>query len=336
VTTTRSCARSVWSGASDGAQRRESAPAAARWLVGYAPAVGLAAASKNKSNKDTAMLKTLGALCALLMTFAVQAQDAGTLKKIRDSKTITLGYRVDSPPFSFTGPDGQPAGYSVDLCKRVHAGVERGLGAGSIAIKWVPVTAANRFDQVTSGAVDLECGNTTITLSRQERVDFSNMTFIDGGAVLVLAESKLGRLSDLAGKSIGVKAGTTTEQNLKAALKDRLIDARVVIVKDDVEALAALNEKRIDGYAADRIVLAGQVIRARSDIKYTMIQDDFSIEPYGLMMRRDPAFRLAVNRAISQTYRSGAIAEIFDRWLAPLGKPGPLLSAMYYLNTTPE
>lgn len=282
------------------------------------------------------MLKTLGALCALLMAFAVQAQDAGTLKKIRDAKTITLGYRADSPPFSFTGPDGQPAGYSVDLCKRVHAGVERALNAGSIAIKWVPVTAANRIDQVTSGAIDLECGVTTITLGRQERVDFSNMIFIDGGAVLTLADSKLGRLSDLAGKTVGVKAGTTTETALKAALKDRLIDARVVAVKDDAEALVALNEKRIDGYAADRIVLAGQVIRARSDIKYTLIQDDFSVEPYGLMMRRDPAFRLAVNRAISQTYRSGAIKEIFDRWLAPLGKPGPLLSAMYYLNTIPE
>jgi polar amino acid transport system substrate-binding protein/glutamate/aspartate transport system substrate-binding protein len=282
------------------------------------------------------MSKTLVALCALLAAFAVQAQDAGTLKKIRDAKTITFGYRSDSPPFSFTGADGQPSGYSVDLCKRVHAGVERALNAGSIAIKWVPVTAANRFDQVTNGAIDLECGVTTITLSRQERVDFSNMIFIDGGGVLTLAESKLGRLSDLAGKTIGVKAGTTTETGLKAALKDRLIDTRVVIVKDDPEALVALNEKRIDGYAADRIVLAGQVLRTPSDIRYTLIQDDFSIEPYGLMMRRDPAFRLAVNRAISQTYRSGAIKDIFDRWLGPLGKPGPLLSAMYYLNTTPE
>jgi polar amino acid transport system substrate-binding protein/glutamate/aspartate transport system substrate-binding protein len=282
------------------------------------------------------MSKMLVALCALLAAFAVQAQDAGTLKKIRDAKTITFGYRSDSPPFSFTGADGQPSGYSVDLCKRVHAGVERALNAGSIAIKWVPVTAANRFDQVTGGAVDLECGVTTITLGRQERVDFSNMIFIDGGGVLTLAESKIGRLSDFAGKTIGVKAGTTTETGLKAALKDRLIDARVVIVKDDPEALVALNEKRIDGYAADRIVLAGQVLRTPSDIKYTLIQDDFSIEPYGLMMRRDPAFRLAVNRAISQTYRSGAIKDIFDRWLGPLGKPGPLLSAMYFLNTTPE
>jgi ABC-type amino acid transport substrate-binding protein len=203
-------------------------------------------------------------------------------------------------------------------------------------VKWVPVTAANRFDQVTSGAVDLECGNTTVTLTRQERVDFSNLTFVDGGAILVLAESKLGRLGDLAGKTVGVKPGTTTEQNLKAALKDKLIDAKVVSVKDETEALAALNDKRIDGYAADRLVLVGNVIRAQGETKYGLIQEQFSYDPYALMMRRDPSFRLAVNRALSQTYRSGAINDIFNRWLAPLGKPGPLLEAMFFLNTTPE
>lgn len=282
------------------------------------------------------MSKLLLALLGLLLACGAQAQTADTLKKIRDSKSISLGYRTDSPPFSFAASDGQPAGYTVDLCKRVVAGIERALGGGNLAVKWVPVTSANRFDQVTSGAIDLECGNTTVTLGRQERVDFSNMTFVDGGAVLVLAESKLGRLADLAGKTVGVKPGTTTETSLKAALKEKLIDARVVNVKDEAEALAALNEKRIDGYAADRVVLVGSVVLARSDIKYTLLQDDFSFEPYALMMRRDPAFRLAVNRGLVQVYRSGAIREIFDRWLAPLGKPGPLLAAMYYLNTTPE
>ena len=282
------------------------------------------------------MSKLLLALFGLLLACGAQAQTADTLKKIRDSKSISLGYRTDSPPFSFAASDGQPAGYTVDLCKRVVAGIERALGGGNLAVKWVPVTSANRFDQVTSGAIDLECGNTTVTLGRQERVDFSNMTFVDGGAVLVLAESKLGRLADLAGKTVGVKPGTTTETSLKAALKEKLIDARVVNVKDEAEAMAALNDKRIDGYAADRVVLVGSVVLARSDIKYTLLQDDFSFEPYALMMRRDPAFRLAVNRGLVQVYRSGAIKEIFDRWLAPLGKPGPLLAAMYYLNTTPE
>jgi len=274
-------------------------------------------------------------MCALLLALSAQAQETGTLKKIKDAKSISLGYRTDSPPFSFSGPDGQPAGYSVDLCKRIAASIERMLG-GTIAVKWVPVTVANRFDQVANGHVDLECGNTTVTLGRQEKFDFSNLTFVDGGAILVLTESKLARLADLAGKTIGVKPNTTTETALKAALKERLIDAKVVNVKDDAEAIAALNDKRIDGYAADRVVLVGNVISAQSGVKYTLVQDEFSFEPYALVMRRDPAFRLAVNRALSQIYRSGAIGEIFGRWLAPLGKPGPLLSAMYFLNAIPE
>jgi ABC-type amino acid transport substrate-binding protein len=284
------------------------------------------------------MLKVLGAVLALLLAFGAQAQDGGVLKKIRDSKSISLGYRADSPPFSFQGSDGQPAGYTVDLCKRIAAGIERQVGV-PLTIKWVQVTSANRFDQVANGAVELECGNTTITLGRQERFDFSNLIFVDGGAVLTLADSGIGRLSDLAGKTIGVKPGTTTETNLKAALKERLIDAKVITLKDDAEGLAALNAKRIDGYAADRVVLAGNVARelqTNPGARYTLLQEDFSFDPYALMMRRDPAFRLAVNRALTQVYRSGAIIEIFDRWLAPLGKPGPLLAAMYYLNTTPE
>ncbi len=282
------------------------------------------------------MSKLLYALVGLLLAFGVQAQGTDTLKKIRDSKTISLGFRTDSPPFSFAGSDGQAAGYSVDLCKRVVAGVERQLNVGSLAVKWVPVTSANRFDQVTSGAIDLECGNTTVTLNRQERVDFSNLTFVDGGAVLVLAESKLTRLADLAGKTVAVKPGTTTEKSLKDTLKDKLIDAKVVLVKDEAEAFAALNEKRIDGYAADRVALVGNVVKAHGETKYGIIQDNFSFEPYALMMRRDPSFRLAVNRALVQTYRSGAIVDIVNRWLTPLGKPGPLLEMMFILNTTPE
>lgn len=276
------------------------------------------------------------ALLAMGVAFGVSAQDAGTLKKIRDAKSIALGYRTDSPPFSFNAADGQPAGYSVDLCKRVAASIERGLNAGSITVKWVPLSAANRFDQVANGTVDLECGNSTATLGRMEKFDFSNLIFVDGGAVLVLAEAKIGRLADTAGKSIGVVAGTTTEPRLKAALKDKLIDAKVVTLKDEAEAMAALQAKTIDGYAADRVKLVAMVVLAKGETKYRLVQEEFTFEPYALTMRHDPAFRLAVNRGLSQIYRSGTIGEIYDRWLAPLGKPGPLLAAMYYLNAYPE
>lgn len=278
-------------------------------------------------------------LCTLLVAGSALAQDAGTLKKIRDAKAISLGYRTDSPPFSFTGNDGQPAGYSVDICKRIVTSLERSLG-GTLAVKWVALSAADRFDQVASGAVDVECGNTSATLSRMERFDFSSLIFVDGGGVLVLADSKVGRLSDLAGKTVVAVAGTTTEQSLAAALKTRLIDAKVVAVRDEAEALAAVQSGKADGYAADRVKLVVLVVRAQGDKKmaekFRLIQEDYSIEPYALMMRRDPAMRLAVNRGIAQLYRSGAIMEIYERWLAPLGKPTPLLTAVYILGATPE
>ena len=282
------------------------------------------------------MFRLLMGLLALALAFPAQAQDAGTLKKINDAKSIVLGFRTDSPPFSFTGSDGQPAGYSVDLCRRVAASIEQTLKGGNLAVKWVPLSAANRFDQVASGSVDLECGNSSATLGRMEKFDFSNLIFVDGGSILVLSDTPVGRLADLTGKAVGVVAGTTTEQSLKTALKDKLIDARVVTVKDEAEAMAALQAKKIDGYAADRVKLVAMVVMGTKDTKYRLVQEDFSFEPYALTMRRDPAFRLAVNRALSQIYRSGTIGEIYDRWLSPLGKPGPLLAAMYYLNTTPE
>lgn len=281
------------------------------------------------------MHKILFGLIGLSMAFGVQAQTTDTLKKIRDSKSISLGYRTDSPPFSFVGSDGQPAGYSVDLCKRVVTSIEGSLKGTTIATKWVALTAANRFDQVASGAVDLECGNTSATLTRMERVDFSNLIFIDTGAILTLAEPKIGAFSEFGGKTIGVVGNTTTETNLKAALKEKLIDAKVVVVKDDAEGLAALQARKIDGFAADRVKLVALASKLQ-DVKFGLVQDAFTFEAYALMMRRDPAFRLAVNRAVSQVYRTGAIVTIYDRWLAPLGKPGPLLSAMFILNTTPE
>jgi ABC-type amino acid transport substrate-binding protein len=281
------------------------------------------------------MLKLAAALLGIACALGAHAQGADTLKKIRDGRTIHLGYRTDSPPFSFTA-NGQPAGYSVDLCKRVATAVEQALAVSGLAVKWVALSAANRFDQVASGAVDLECGNTSATLSRMERFDFSNLIFVDAGALLVLQGTPIGRLSDVGGKTVGVVAGTTTEPNLKTALKERLVEARIVSMKDEGEAMEALRSGKIDAYAGDRVKLVGLVALAAADTKYRLVQEDFTFEPYALMMRRDPAFRLVVNRALSRVYRSGAVAEIYDRWLARLGKPGPLLTAMYFLNATPE
>lgn len=278
----------------------------------------------------------LAAVAAAAVVAPALAQPSGTLKKIADARSIALGYRLDAAPFSYRDSNGEPSGYTVDLCQRVVTAVERSLSVGTLAVKWVPVTPENRVAQVASGAVDLECGVTTVTLGRQEQVDFSNLIFAEGGSLLVRAEGGPTRLSQLSGRTVGVMAGTTTEARLRAALKERQVDARVVNVKDENDGAAAVIDRRIDAFAGDRMVLLGVGLRSGGGQVLSLAQEDFSFEPYGLMMRRDAAFRLVVNRALSQLYAGPAIAEIYDRWFGKVGPPGPLLAAMYYLNTFAE
>jgi polar amino acid transport system substrate-binding protein/glutamate/aspartate transport system substrate-binding protein len=276
------------------------------------------------------------ALAAAALALPAAAQTTGTLKKIADSRSITFGYRADAVPFSFRDSNGEPSGYSVDLCRRIATAVERTLNVSRLDVKWVAVTPENRIAQVTGGAVDLECGVTTVTLGRQQQVDFSNLIFVEGGSMLVRAEGGPQRLADLAGRTVGVLAGTTTETRLRAVLKERLIDARVVNVKDERDGAAAVMDKRVDAFAGDRLVLLGVGLTAGGGNVLSLMQEDFSLEPYGLMMRRDPDFRLLVNRALAQMYSGQGIVEIYDRWFGRLGKPGPLLLSMYLLNALTE
>src|SRR5262245_50830489 len=144
------------------------------------------------------------AMTTMLWTATGQAQTrTGTLKKVADSGTLTIGFRENALPFSFTGSDGKPAGYSVDLCKEIALAVSQELNLPNLTVNWVPVTPDNRIDAVANGTVDIECGSTTASLSRQEKVDFTLMTFVDGASLLIAEGSGLQKLSDLAGKRIG-------------------------------------------------------------------------------------------------------------------------------------
>jgi ABC-type amino acid transport substrate-binding protein len=201
----------------------------------------------------------------------------------------------------------------------------------------VPVTAENRIDMVAEGKVDIECGTTTITLSRQERVDFSLMTFVDGGGLLAKAGTNWRGLADLTDKRIAVIPGTTTEKALSDFLKKEFITVQIVKVKDHLEGLAAVEKGSADAFASDRGTLAGIAITSKDPKRFALANIAFSYEPYGLMMRRnDPAFRLAVNRAVAGLYRSGDIVPIYERWFGMFGKPSEAIQAMYVLNGLPE
>jgi len=276
------------------------------------------------------------AAALLICSFAVEAASA-TLDRIRQSGAIQLAYRDGAPPFSFRDRDGKVRGYSAELCEHVAHAIGKSLGVAAVKITWKAVDANTRLDAVASGDADIECGTTTITLARMEKVDFSVPVFVDGGSVLVRSNSKVTRLTDLKSKRVAVIAGTTTEQALVAQLTALDSPATLVPVKDSAEGLAQLVGGKVDGYAGDRIVLTTLRQRAAKPTTLSFVDSDFSYEPYALVVRRDdPDFRLAVNRALVALYRGGEIDAIFQRWFASFGAPGPLLHAMFYLNRLPE
>jgi len=298
---------------------------------------------KGTTSRPAGAARALGGIAAAialawLVPAPVSGQDLqGTLKKIKDSGTIVVGYREQSLPFAFRGDDGKPAGYSVDLCQRIATGIQQQLKLAKLDVKWVPVTPENRIASVVNGTIDLECGSTTASLSRQEQVDFSNMTFIDGGSLLIKLGTNMSTLQDIGGKKIGVVPGTTTEGVIRTMLQKAQITADVVPVTDHRGGLAALESGSIDAYASDRVILIGLAATAKDPGQFAIAEQYLSYEPYAFMLRRgDAPFRLAVNRVLASLYRSGEIIPIYARWFGRLGQPSKILVAMYALYALPE
>lgn len=273
----------------------------------------------------------------LVIVTSLQAQELdGTLKKIKSSGTFTIGYRDAAPPFSFSEADKKPVGYSIELCTYVANAVQKQLAMPDLKVNWVPVTAENRIDMVVQGKIDIECGTTTATLSRQEQVDFSLMTFVDGGTLLTTSDKGIREMADFSGKRIAVIAGTTTEKALAEYLKKKSITVQTVRVKDHPEGLKAIEEGMAEAFASDRGILIG-LAASKDPTRYFLANMFFSYEPYGFVVRRnDAAFRLVVNRALAELYRSGLVETIYDRWFGALGKGGEAIQTMYLLNGLPE
>jgi ABC-type amino acid transport substrate-binding protein len=279
---------------------------------------------------------TAAILCLPGATLVAQ----GTLERIKDRGEFRIGYNPDSRPLSFT-ENGEAAGYSVDLCRRIAAGVRDHLKLPDMKVTFIPVNFADRFDAIVDGDIDIECGSTTITLERQERVDFTLMTFVTGGTVLSLADKRVSMMKDLAGKRVAVLRNTSTEDALEAYFKENLIDARIVTITEASEGLAKLQDGSVDAFASDQVVLVGAALRAieaNRNANFSFADELFSYEPYGFMVRRDDAeFRLVANRVLAQLYRSGQFAQLYQEWIGNVGiKPSPMLVAMFQLNALTE
>lgn len=290
------------------------------------------------NNKTLATGLLLSAILFVPLSDVSAHEQEGTLEKVARTGEFIIGYRSDASPLSYDNAEGQPSGYSVDLCRRIAAAVKAHLGKSDIETKFVAIPSDQRIAAVKTGMIDIECGSTTVTMSRQRDVDFTLPTFVTGGSVLSLAENGIQSMSDLAGKKVGVVRSTTTTEQLEAYLAKNLIDAEIVSVADRTEGMNRLNKGSIDAFASDQIVLIGQVIEALYPKQYALANETFSYEPYALVVRRDDAdFRLVANRALTQLYRSGQHGQIYNKWIGRIGiRPSPILSAMYQLSTIPE
>ena len=272
--------------------------------------------------------------CALTAPAIAQT---GTLEKIRRDGAITLGYIENAAPFSFVDAKGEPQGYSVDLCREIARGIGAQLGLPKLEMRWVALTIQNRLEAVSARRVDIECSTTTWTLSRQRDVDFSLITFVDGGSVLTRAGSGLGRIADLNGKRIAVIKGTTTERALRDSLARYSVNAQVLSVTTRPEGFKLVEDSKVEGFAADRTTLVGQVLAKSGGGAYRLLDEDFSIEPYVFTLPSgEHDYRLAVNRVLARLFRSGEISKVYDRWLGPLGPPSALLSATYFIQGISE
>jgi glutamate/aspartate transport system substrate-binding protein len=281
----------------------------------------------------------LVALVALLAAPAVLHGQMleSKLKRISDSSTVIVAYRTDALPFSYEGEGKQPAGYTVELCKRIVASLERQLKVKALQVKWVPATSQNRLDLVRNGQADMECGSTTVTLSRMAEVDFSSYVFVDSTGVLVRNSAGATSLRDLSGKRIGVIGNTTNEAAVAAALKKSGVNATVVRVKNRDEGVTALEDGSIDAFASDKVLLLGLGLKVKDQSQYSLLADDLSFEPYAIVLPRgDSNFRLAVNRALAEIYRSDEIESIFHRSFGAGIKPTPILIMMYGLGAYPD
>jgi ABC-type amino acid transport substrate-binding protein len=277
-------------------------------------------------------------LCVWCVAWAPPASAAGgALDRVRATGEVRAGWMRDATPFSDAGADGRPEGYSVALCERVVAAIGQRIGRSDLRITWVEVDLQNRFEAVAKGAVDLDCGTATRTLGRADRVDFSLSTFVDGATVLVAQSAEPFRLAELAGRRIAVIAGSTNEAALRAFSAELSAPIDLVPVRDPDTAWAQLARGDVDGFAWDRVKLLGLALAAGGSGTWRLLEEDYSLERYALVLPLDDGpWRREVDRALARVFRSGEIYAIYDRWLGPLGQPGLLLNAIWYLGRLPE
>ncbi|MBN9529288.1 MAG: amino acid ABC transporter substrate-binding protein [Alphaproteobacteria bacterium] len=256
-------------------------------------------------------------LAASAICGGAQAQDlTGTLKKIKETGSITLGTRDSSVPFSYLDDKQQPIGYAMDLCGRIVEAVKDELKLAKLDVKLNPVTSATRIPLMANGTIDLECGSTTNNVERQQQVSFTITHFLTASRWVTKKSANIKKLTDLKGKTVVSTAGTTNIKQLNEANAAQNLGINIVAAKDHAEAFLMVETDRAVAFVMDDILLAGLVAASKAPAAYEISEDGLSKpEPYGIMLRRDdPAFKKVVDAAMSKIYTSGEITKIYDKW----------------------
>jgi glutamate/aspartate transport system substrate-binding protein len=269
------------------------------------------------------IVSTIAAVSFLgLPAFAQQL--SGTLQKIKDTGAITLGHRESSVPFSYYDDNQQVIGYAIDLCIQIVDAVKSDLKLNALDVKLNPVTSATRIPLIANGTVDLECGSTTNNLDREKQVAFTITHFVTANTFVSKKSANLKTVDDLKGKTIVSTSGTTNIKQITEIGAQKQLDLNILAAKDHAEAFLMVETDRAAAFVMDDILLYSLVASSKSPGDYVISSDALSVEPYGIMLRRDdPEFKKTVDAAMTSIYKSGAINAIYEKWfLKPIPPKG--------------
>lgn len=260
-------------------------------------------------------------LALVFASSAAVAQYSGTLQKIKDSGTIQIGARDSQIPFSYKlGADGDPIGFTNDICLKIVDAVKARLGLAKIDVRYTMLNSTNRIPLLQNGTVDLDCATTTNTTQRQQQVDFAPSHFVANITAAVRKNSGIDTFADLNGKNVATVSGSTSIQLLRVARKSGTIEVNEIPGKDTSDGFLRLSNGRADAYVLDDVQLAGMIASSTNPGEYKILKESLRQEPYGIMLRKDdPQFKALVDETVTGLMKSGAIEQLYTKWfLSPI------------------
>ena len=264
------------------------------------------------------MIKKLFGLTVLATATLASVQAAeltGTLKKVKDTGSITVGYRESSIPFSYLDNNGKPIGYAMELCGKVVDAVKADLKMPALKVNYAPVTSSNRIPLLENGTIDLECGSTTNSVARQKQVSFGPTYFVINVTAAVKKDSGINDFAQLAGKNIVTTSGTTAVPLLKKYEKTKDMEFKEIYGKDHAESFLLMADGRAAAFVMDDILLAGQIANSKDPAAYKILPGSLRQEPYSMMLRKDdPQFKALVDKTVDGVMKSGEINKIYAKW----------------------